>query len=122
MKLEEFYQNISVDYNDVLKRLLRKPLVLKYLNMFLKDQTYVQLKEALQNQQGEEAFRHAHTLKGLCLNLELKSIVPSIVQLTDDLRNHEITSQVEDEFVEFSKQFESLCLQIQEVLKEEQNI
>ena len=36
---------------------------------FLEDQSYIQLKQALENKNYEDAFRSAHTLKGVCQNL-----------------------------------------------------
>lgn len=120
MTIREFYQSIGANYDIVLKRLLKESLIRKYLTMFLEDKTYDELKKALHDQQGEAAFRHAHTLKGLCLNLELTNISPDIVRLTDDLRGYDINDHVLEEFKEFSVLFEQLCQQIQMVINEDE--
>ena len=44
-------------------------LIQRFTLKFLEDQSYLQLKQALENKNYEDAFRGAHTLKGVCQNL-----------------------------------------------------
>jgi HPt (histidine-containing phosphotransfer) domain-containing protein len=55
--------------------------------MFLKDTTYELLSSSLANGDTQEAFRAAHTMKGMCQNLSLSQLYTSSSQLTEMLRN-----------------------------------
>ena len=69
MNLEECYEAIDSDYDDVMRRLGSETLVRKFVLKFLDDTSFQGLKEGLENQDAELAFRSAHTLKGVCMNL-----------------------------------------------------
>lgn len=74
MTVKECYEKMGANYENVLSRLggseaLVKRLVLKFLD----DASYQKLEEQLLNKNVEEAFRAAHTLKGVCLNLGFDS-------------------------------------------------
>lgn len=119
MDLNEFYQSMNVDFHIVLQRLLRKNLILKYFQMFLNDDSFANLQEAMNSHDGSLAFRSAHTLKGLCLNLEFQSVFPMLYQLTDALRGNEVTIEAEKLFEEFSHLYFQLIHNIQSVLETE---
>lgn len=118
MGAKEFYAMNGVCYDDVLKRLLNDRLVLKYLNMFYKDTSFQSLTDAIKNRDGELAFRSAHTLKGMCLNLEFSSIVPSIERLTESLRGLQVTEEAKNNYEEFSQLYYQLMEQIFNVIGE----
>ncbi|RHR26706.1 Hpt domain-containing protein [Clostridium sp. AF19-22AC] len=86
MDIQKFYETIGVDYNLVLRRLLREHLIDKYLHLFLKDNNFDRLGKALEARDYEEAFKAAHTLKGLSLNLELTPLAEAAAELSDYLR------------------------------------
>ena len=69
MTIQECYEAIGGNYEDVLGRLRSEALIRKFTLKFLEDQSYPQLKLALKNRNYEDAFRSAHTLKGVCQNL-----------------------------------------------------
>lgn len=119
MKLQEFYESIGANYETVLNRLSNEKLIRKYLNLFYKDPTFDDLQEAIKNKDGELAFRSAHTLKGLCLNLELVSLLPSVKKLTETLRNDQVNDQAIQEFEEFSMEYEELKKKILFISEEE---
>lgn len=119
MNLNEFYESMNVDLNVVLQRLLRKNLIIKYFKMFLDDTSFSSLQEAMKSHDRQLAFRSAHTLKGLCLNLEFQSVFPLLYQLTDALRGNEVTLEAEELFEEFSHQYFQLINNIQNVLETE---
>ena len=50
-------------------RLHSEALIQRFTLKFLEDQSYLQLKQTLENKNYEDAFRSAHTLKGVCQNL-----------------------------------------------------
>ena len=69
MTIQECYEAIGGNYEDVLRRLRSEVLIRKFTLKFLEDQSYSLLKQALGDNNYEEAFRGAHTLKGVCQNL-----------------------------------------------------
>ena len=69
MTIQECYEAIGGNYEDVLRRLRSEALIRKFTLKFLEDQSYSLLKQALGDNNYEEAFRGAHTLKGVCQNL-----------------------------------------------------
>ena len=69
MTMQECYEAIGGNYEAVLGRLHSEALIQRFTLKFLEDQSYLQLKQALENKNYEDAFRGAHTLKGVCQNL-----------------------------------------------------
>ena len=69
MTMQECYEAIGGNYEAVLGRLHSEALIRRFALKFLEDQSYIQLKQALENKNYEDAFRGAHTLKGVCQNL-----------------------------------------------------
>ena len=62
MTIQECYQKMGADYEDVLKRLYSESMIRKFARMFLDDDSYPILAHALKKENVEEAFRAAHTL------------------------------------------------------------
>ncbi len=54
--------------------------------MFLDDDSYPKLEDALKKENVEEAFRAAHTLKGVCQNLGFTNLYQPAYELTEVLR------------------------------------
>ena len=69
MTMQECYKAIVGNYEAVLGRLHSEALIQRFTLKFLEDQSYLQLKQTLENKNYEDAFRSAHTLKGVCHNL-----------------------------------------------------
>ena len=86
MTVKECYEQIGSDYAGVLKRLSSEALVKRFALKFLKDPSYQELKDALARQDGEVAFRAAHTLKGVCLNLGFGDLLSVCIDMTELLR------------------------------------
>ena len=89
MELKEVYEKIGGDYDDVVRRLMGEKLVRKFLLKFLDDKSYADLGRTLSEGDYKEAFRAAHTLKGVCQNLSLISLYQVSSQLTEELRNED---------------------------------
>jgi HPt (histidine-containing phosphotransfer) domain-containing protein len=86
MDLKTCYEELGGDYENVLGRLSREQLVEKFMLKFLNDKSYSQLVETMEAHDVEEAFRAAHTLKGVCQNLSFSKLNGSSVQVTEALR------------------------------------
>ncbi|MDY3225645.1 MAG: Hpt domain-containing protein [Candidatus Faecousia sp.] len=87
MTIEQCYQAMGGSYDEVSGRLPSKRLVEKFARKFLDDQSYSQLRQALETGSREEAFRAAHTLKGVAANLSFTRLRASSSDLTELLRN-----------------------------------
>ena len=68
-------------------RLHSEALIRRFALKFLEDQSYIQLKQALENKNYEDAFRGAHTLKGVCQNLSFDRLYEVSNDLTELLRD-----------------------------------
>ena len=86
LTIQEVYEEIGGDYNDVIKRLRKPELVEKFTKKFLDDMSFNDLKKALDDENLEDGFRAVHTLKGVCLNLSYTSIFEVANELTEMLR------------------------------------
>lgn len=67
----------------------KESMLAKFAKKFPNDPTYAGLLEAFESGDMPTAFRMAHTLKGLCLNLGLDKLQGSSAELTEVLRNAE---------------------------------
>ena len=94
MTLVECYAALEGDYESVLGRMRSEKLVRKFVSKFLLDPSFENLKQALAEGKQEEAFRAAHTLKGMCLNLGFTRLGNSSEALTEAVR-HAITPEAE---------------------------
>jgi HPt (histidine-containing phosphotransfer) domain-containing protein len=86
MTVKECYEAMGADYAGVAGRLRTDERIRKFLLMFLEDTTYELLCTSMENKNIEEAFRAAHTMKGMCQNLSLDPLYRSSSQLTEALR------------------------------------
>lgn len=87
MTIQECYQQLGGDYAAVKSRLPSDSLIKRFITKFLDDSSYSALCGAMQKGPGEEAFRAAHTLKGVCANLGLDQLEASASKLTELLRS-----------------------------------
>lgn len=86
MTIQECYQKLGGEFAQVEKHLPSVSLVRKFIIKFLDDDSYSNLCLAMQNGQREEAFRAAHTLKGVSANLGFSRLLASAGELTELLR------------------------------------
>lgn len=86
MTIQECYAALEGDYQEVLGRLYSEALVKKFVGKFLADQSFQLLESSLKDQNYEEAFRAAHTLKGVTQNLSFTKLYRSSHQITEALR------------------------------------
>lgn len=86
MTLKECYAAFGGDLDALLVRLPSDRLIGRLLRKFPEDRSFRDLCAAIPAGDLETAFRCAHNLKGLCLNLELPGLLRSSSALTDALR------------------------------------
>ena len=87
MTLQECYAALGGDYDEVLGRLRSERMVQKFVLRFLEDKSYELLCSSMESGNYEEAFRAAHTIKGVCQNLDFTRLYRSSCQLSEALRN-----------------------------------
>lgn len=87
MTLQECYTALEGDYEEVLSRLRSERLIQKFVLKFPDDPSYRLLCDSMDSQDWAEAFRGAHTIKGVCQNLGFTLLGQSSSQLCEALRN-----------------------------------
>lgn len=87
MTMEECYTAMGGDYKEVLDRMPNEKLIHRCLIKFLEDKSFSSLMAAMDEKNTEEAFRMAHTLKGICMNLGMCHLQVSSSRLTELLRS-----------------------------------
>lgn len=100
MTIEECYRRMGGNYNEVLRRLPSSALVKKFVIKFLDDSSYRELCQAMERGSREDAFRAAHTLKGVSANLGLEQLRSSSSDLTELLRAADTIPQGAAELLE----------------------
>nr|WP_294681341.1 Hpt domain-containing protein [uncultured Anaerotignum sp.] len=83
MTVSEFYQAVAGDYADACSRFQNDETIKRFLKMLPKDNSMELLTEAMQNAETQQAFRGAHTLKGIALNLSLTALANACSAMTE---------------------------------------
>lgn len=92
MTVQEFYEEVGGDYNDIVSRLKTEDRIIKFAGMFARDESYKTLVEALDAQDVDTAFRAAHTMKGMCQNMAFTRLLRSSQEITELLRAKDLES------------------------------
>ena len=90
MTVKECYESMEADFEGVIGRMGSEEMVKRFALKFLDDPSYSNLEKAIQEQNAEEAFRAAHTLKGLWLNLGFDRLYKVSEELTEKLHGREL--------------------------------
>lgn len=87
MTLQDCYAALGGDYSDVSSRLPSERMIKKFVLKYPDDHSFDLLCTAMADKNYEEAFRAAHTIKGMCQNLSFSRLLDSSSRLSDALRN-----------------------------------
>ena len=104
MTLKECYDAMGGNYDETMGRLRSERLVQKFVLKFLSDQSYDLLCSSMESGDYAEAFRAAHTIKGVCQNLGFTALGASSSALSEALRNgytpeaDALTQQVKEDY------------------------
>ena len=104
MTIQECYAALEGSYEEVLGRLYSEALVQKFVGKFLTDKSFQLLEDSLKAEDYEEAFRAAHTLKGVAQNLSFTRLYQSSHEMTEALRTKDydlagqLLPKVEDDY------------------------
>ena len=113
ISVEQCYALCGGNYEDGKNRLRSDALIQRFTVKFLADTSYETLCTALKDNQYEEAFRAAHTIKGVAMNLAFSRLAASSEQLTELLRGCE-EKEVDQE--QCQKWFDQVTCDYQEVV------
>ena len=99
MDIRRFYELTGGDYDAAMRRFMTEGRLEKFTRMFAEDPSYGELEASLASDNLEEAFRAAHTLKGVCLNLSFTGLFQSVDAVTELLRHADPDSPGDQEQV-----------------------
>ncbi len=114
MKIQEIYEQMGIDYEQILDRFGDEELLCKYLNKFMKEQSFVKLQESMETGNAEEAFEAVHALKGICLTLGFHDLYSASYKLTEVLRNGELTGS-DEPYQEVISEYQRLIMMIETI-------
>lgn len=86
MNIEACYNKMGADYAEVKSRLPSDAFIKRFALKFLDDPTFALLEKNLAEENVDEAFRAAHTLKGITQNLGFSQLSPLAIEITEILR------------------------------------
>ena len=86
MTLQECYEKMGGNYEDVISRLTKEERITKYTIKFLEDTTFRSLCEAREANDHEAVFREIHTLKGVSQNLGFAKLYEACHIMTEAVR------------------------------------
>lgn len=86
MTIREFYTLVGGSYDEVAERFPSDALILRFLTMLPQDGSMELLARSVDVADTKSAFRAAHTLKGVALNLGLPALAGVCSEMTEALR------------------------------------
>ena len=108
MTIEECYQALGGNYAEVCTRLPSARLVEKFVGKFLEDKSYETLCRQIAAGDRAEAFRAAHTLKGVAGTLSMSALNRDLQLMVDDLRQDRY-DRLHETFEKITAEYYSIC-------------
>lgn len=90
MTVKECYEAFGGNYDEVISRLRTDERVARFLQKVVDDGSYKLLIDSIATNNVDEAFRAAHTLKGVCGNLSITKFGESSSALCEYLREKRV--------------------------------
>ena len=115
MTVMEFYDAIGSSYDQAKGRLLSEERIKKYLRKFTEKDEFITIDQLFKEQSYEEAFRAAHTLKGMALNLELGDLAKISSELCEEVRHGAPTKDISGMISDMGKAYYSTIDLIKEI-------
>ena len=80
-------EEAGCDVSGAMNRFMgRADLYKKFLGKFLDDRSYTELLKCIEDHKIEDAFMHAHTLKGVAGNLGIDNLLKELIPVVEALR------------------------------------
>ena len=90
MTVQECYEAFGGNYEEVFSRLRTDERIARFLQKVVDDGSYQLLCDSIASGNVDEAFRAAHTLKGVCGNLSITRFGESSSELCEYLRDKRV--------------------------------
>ena len=104
----------GIDFDGLAARIpLKEDFIFRLLGKFPKEQCYDGLVKAMEAKDYEEAFKHAHNLKGVSGNLEMTRLTKVTTELTEKLRSKDFTD-LDGDFALLKKEYRQVLDAINE--------
>lgn len=107
MTIQEAYKKLGGNYEDMSYRVGEK-MLLRLIDMLLRDPNHTAICTALEQHDYDTAFRGAHTLKGVALNLGLNPLAEKASALTEALRGREENAGIGPALAEFEQAYQDM--------------
>lgn len=118
MTIQECYDALGGDFKDVMGRLKKEDRVARFAVKFLGDGSYQLLMDSLKAKDYKEAFRAAHSMKGVCQNLGFSQLFVSSDALTEELRGERYTDKVDGMFAKVTEDYDKTVAAIRQYQEE----
>lgn len=117
MTVNDFYNEIGGDYQEILGRLVTEDRVRRFLFKVLETNDVNLLKEAWSKEDPSQIFMYAHRLKGIALNLSLDNFAKYTSELTEQYRGGNVKDKnVANDYYEKSIcEYEFISTKIKEI-------
>lgn len=100
-------RSMGCDIDGAMSRFLNKEdFYAKIYKKFLDEKSFGELGKALQERNTDDAFRHSHTLKGVCANMGLTPLYNIVVKIVEPCRAGEYSDDLLVIYDELLKEFE----------------
>lgn len=115
MSIKDFYAEVGGSYDEIMRRLLSEERVMKYLGKFCNDKSFEAMTADIADKKWEDAFRDAHNLKGISVNLGLQNLFESSSELCESMRNGEPSVDIQPMYDRVKKDYETVVSGIQQL-------
>lgn len=106
-KFEDIFEAYGADYEKTIGRFLgNREMYMKFLKKLSLDESLQRMGEALASNQLDDAFREAHTLKGVAANLGLTPLYNALNEIVTSLRTGKADA-------DYGKLYSDVCAEFQ---------
>ncbi len=117
MTVKECYEQVGGNYEEVKKRLMDDKRIIKFLGLFMKDENFEKLCSTMEKKDYKEAFRAAHSIKGVANNMAFTEYAAVISEITEDLRAGKCTEETWKLFERAKEQYAAIAAAVGQVLE-----
>ncbi len=105
MQIQEFYEKIEGDYENIKGRLRSDDLIQRFVLKFLNEKSFEEMMVTAENNDVENTILTSHKLKGVVANLSFDKLFTLLTALLADLRqenqdtvNMELIQKIKEEY------------------------
>ena len=114
--IEQLYNEIGSNYQDILLRMSSQKIVIKFVKKFIEDNTFNELTVGISKGDLEQTYRSVHTLKGICLNLSFDVLANYCSMLTEYLRTiNKLDDNVYMMYENIKEEYQKVFIKIKEL-------